>query len=239
MESIKKEIDNVKRNPIKDYSLWSLMLSNFVTLYLAVKQDWSVLPMVWVYTVQVFIIGIVNFIRIVQLEKISDEERIVIRKVSSKGEISYLKWPLIYNLNKDIVDIIQGFLFLLVWVLYCFILLITIHGVYVGESWKEIGLSDLRYIVLASLIFFINHLFSYFYNRKYEEKRYTFMFLLQYPMIRTIMPMMLVIAFGSYSNGSIFYFFVIKTISDLFMHFIIHEYLNQEKIEEQDLEHYT
>jgi hypothetical protein len=56
-----------------DLSLWSLLLSNAITIYLAVQQGWNLSVVIWIYWFQNIIIGGFNFIRILQQEDFSTD----------------------------------------------------------------------------------------------------------------------------------------------------------------------
>src|SRR3989338_9301463 len=62
-----------QRNLLSDPSLWFLMVSNFVTIFFATKENWNVSIIMWVYLFQSITIGFFNFIRILQLKEFSTE----------------------------------------------------------------------------------------------------------------------------------------------------------------------
>lgn len=85
---------------------------------------------------------------------------------------------------------------------------------------------ELKYIFLTALLFFINHLFSYFYNRPKDTKKQNIGSLMFYPYAR-IIPMHLTIIFGSSFGGALPLFLVLKTFADAIMHVVEHNVLRK------------
>jgi hypothetical protein len=214
-----ESISNFQSKPAHDFSLWFLFFSNITTIYIAVKKDWDILPLLWTYLLQFLVIGIVSFIRIVLAKKMPYE---------FNGKV-YWEKPDENNIIKFIKGIFWGFLFLLHYgLLFIALIIVLIQGPYADEKyWGKINTVDIKYIVFVSLIFFVNHLFSYIYNRKKESYPMDINFLNIYPYVR-IMPIFLVIGFGVMVKGSIFFFLILKTLIDLLTHKMEHEYLKKE-----------
>ncbi len=83
---------------------------------------------------------------------------------------------------------------------------------------------DYKYIIFASLIFFINHLFSFFYHRDQDSNQQSTSQLMAYPYLR-IIPMHLAIIFGAIYHQGLLIFLVLKTIIDIYSHFLEHSTL--------------
>jgi hypothetical protein len=90
------------------------------------------------------------------------------------------------------------------------------------------GFSSLewKYILLTALMFFLNHLFSHFYNRSRDTKKQNIGSLMSYPYAR-IIPMHVTIIFGGLFMGFILPFLLLKTFADLIMHTMEHEVLRK------------
>jgi hypothetical protein len=62
-----------QRNLFADSSLWFLLLSNIITIFFAINENWSLSTIIWIYWFQSITIGFFNFIRILRLKKFSTE----------------------------------------------------------------------------------------------------------------------------------------------------------------------
>ena len=204
--------NKLRRNLFGDLSLWFLLLSNLVTVFFAIKEHWNLLILMWIYWFQSITIGFFNFIRILQLKEFSNKEFIINDKV--------------VQLTKGI-KIFFAFFFLVHYGLFHFIYMIFLLTETFTKTYRNASnFIELKYIFLTSLLFFINHLFSYVYNRQKDTKKQNIGALMFYPYAR-IIPMHLTIIFGSSLADALPFFLVLKTFADCIMHIIEHNVLRK------------
>lgn len=86
--------------------------------------------------------------------------------------------------------------------------------------------AEVKYILLTALIFFINHLFSYFYNKPQDAGKQNIGSLMLYPYAR-IIPMHLTIILGPLFGGALPLFLILKTFADAIMHIVEHNVLKK------------
>jgi len=193
---------------LNDLSLWFLLFSNIITIFLAIKENWNLSTIMWIYWFQSVIIGFFNFIRMFQLKKFSTEG------VKIDGQFVQPNNSTKFRLS---------FFFLFHYGFFHFGYLVFLL------NYASLQIVGLKYILLTALIFFINHLFSYIYNKPYDTKKQNIGTLMFYPYAR-IIPMHLVIIFGSIFGGALTSFLILKTFADAIMHIIEHKVLRREKI---------
>lgn len=192
-----------------DISTWTLLGSNIWVLILYLKDGSDLGTILVVYWIQSVIIGFFNFIRIINLKEFSTEGFLVngrAVKPTRKTKIQ-VAWFFAFH---------YGF----------FHLIYAIFLIVVFIAPKNSGTITLSLILGSAAIFFVNHLFSFFYNRNRdtgEENIGQIMFL---PYAR-ILPMHLMIIFGIFLKGTLgmIIFMFIKTIADLAMHIFEHKKL--------------
>jgi hypothetical protein len=201
-----------QRNPFSDPSLWFLLFSNITTIFFAITENWSLSTIVWVYWFQSITIGFFNFIRILQLKEFSTEG---------------------FKINGRPAQPTQGtkfftaFFFLFHFGFFHFVYLIfLLTGTFTKEYGNTPNLSEVKYILLTALVFFINHLFSYFYNKPRDTKKQNIGSLMFYPYAR-IIPMHLTIILGFSFGGTLLLFLVLKTFADAIMHIVEHNILRK------------
>jgi hypothetical protein len=208
-----------KKYTLNDFSLWLLLFSNFVTLFLAVNEGWNLTTIMWIYWFQSVTIGFFNFLRILQLKEFSTEGLKINGRPaqSTQGIKIYIAFFFLFH---------YGFFHFV----YFFFLLFGTSSQSFGDGPNVV---DPKYIFLTVLLFFVNHLFSYFYNRSRDIKNQNLGSLMFYPYAR-IIPMHLTIIFGSFfdmffgSFGFVLPFFlVLKTFADVIMHFVEHNVLRK------------
>ena len=201
-----------QRNLFGDPSLWFLLLSNLVTIFFATKENWNLSTIMWVYWFQSITIGFFNFIRILQL-----------REFSTEG----------FKINGQPAQPTQGtkifaaFFFLFHYGFFHFVYLIfLLTGTFTKAYENGSDFIGLRYIFLTASLFFINHLFSYLYNKPKDTKKQNIGSLMFYPYAR-IIPMHLTIIFSSSFIGVLPFFLVLKTFVDGTMHIVEHNVLRK------------
>ncbi len=207
-------IEKTKKHFIKgifDPSGIALIISNIITIFLAVKEGWSLGTIMLIYWAQSVIIGIFVFIKILSLKKFSTEN---------------------FRINHQPVEPTKGtkyftaFFFLIHYGLFHLAYLIFLFSKNPITQGSIVSLSSPIIVVLISIaIFFADHLFSFIYNFKEDSNKEknigTVMF---FPYAR-IIPMHLTIVFGFFlvqSTGGIIFFLILKTIADVIMHAVEH-----------------
>lgn len=184
----------------KDSSALVLILSNLITIILAVIFSWSIMIILWSYWLQSVIIGFFNFFKILSLKNYSAER--VKLGAAVFFAFHYGFFHLAYAL------FLAGFSFFS----------------------QSISFGDLTFVLLSGIIFFFNHLFSFLYfKNKSNKKNQNIGSVMMFPYLR-IIPMHFIIVFGGIflvtGIGSVFVlilFLLLKTAADLAMHLIEHK----------------
>ncbi|MBU4502414.1 MAG: hypothetical protein KKA79_07495 [Nanoarchaeota archaeon] len=177
-----------------DPSSWSLILANIVTLVWAIKESRPLASLMLVYWVQSVILGFFQFIKILSLEKVP------IKNISFSGETlestrktrtlltkisSFKKAPDVIQKTKILIALIFAFHYG------------SFHLYYLSFLNKTVST---QLILVTGGTFFINHLFSYLYNKEADEKQEkSIRQIMVYPYVR-ILPMHLTIILGSIFN---------------------------------------
>lgn len=112
-----------------------------------------------------------------------------------------------------------------------FIEISGLTGTFIEKYGNAPSLVELKNVFLTALIFFLNHLFSYLYNRPKDTKKQNIGSLMFYPYAR-IIPMHLTIIFGPACNLSLPLFLLLKTIADVIMHSVEHNVLRKGELQE-------
>jgi len=204
---------------ISDLSLWFLLFSNIVTIFFAITENWNLSTIMWVYWFQSITIGFFNFIRILQLKEFSTEG---------------------FKINQQPAQRTQGtkifiaFFFLFHYGFFHFgYLMFLLSGKLTNIHRDTPNFAEVKYIFLVSLLFFINHLFSYFYNRPKDTKMQNIGSLMFYPYAR-IIPMHLTIIFGSLFGSALPLFLVLKTFADVIMHIVEHNVIRKGELQKTE-----
>lgn len=189
-----------------DRSASILILSNLVVIILAVIQRWQIIELLWVYWLQNIIIGFFNWRRMMNLKEFSTENfksnGVQLPSTKATKQSTALFFLAHYGFFHAV------YLVFLIQIIDDIPSLALLHG--------AIGLA----------IFFLNHFFSYNYNRELDDASRpnigTIMFL---PYLRVI-PMHLVLMFAismdRQSLGPLLFFLLLKTTADVLMHVIEH-----------------
>lgn len=194
-----------KKGLFADLSFWILVLSNCLTIGVAVAKNWPLLTLLIVYWVQSVIIGFFNYWRIVTLKEFSTEGFYLNDKPVSPTEKTKRSAANFFALH-------YGFF----------------HAIYAVFLFSYAGDVNVTYVLWGGCIFFLDHLFSFKYNREKDEKKKrnigSLMFL---PYVR-IVPMHIIILFcGVLLSGKapLIMFLGLKTVADAVMHIVEHEML--------------
>jgi len=198
---------------ISDPSTRSLILSNLITIFLAVFQNWNILTVLWVYWFQSMIIGFFNFIRIISLKQFSTEGMTVNGSPVEPTYGTKIFYALFFAFHYSFFHFVYAMVF---------------------KSLSE-TLIDLNSVLLASGIFFLNHMFSYFYNKEKDSPKENLGRIMMFPYTR-IIPMHLTLIFGSFlGRGMLILFLLLKTLADLIMHVKEHENPIQESTDQTSI----
>jgi len=207
-----------KRNLLADSSLWLLLFSNFITIFFATKEGWNLSTIMWVYWFQSITIGFFNFVRILQLKEFSTEGLRINGQSVEPTQSTKIR---------------TAFFFLVHYGLFHFgYMAFLLSGNFAISYGQNFGILELKSIFLTAIIFFVNHLFSYFYNKPKDSRNQNIGNLMFYPYLR-IIPMHLTIILGSYYVNALPIFLVLKTFSDAAMHIVEHWVIR--KGEEQEI----
>jgi hypothetical protein len=204
--------ENQTKNPFTDLSLWFLLFSNIVTIFIATAENWKLSTIMWVYWFQSATIGFFNFIRIIQTKEFSN------KKISINEQPTQISPHIKYFL---------AFFFLFHFGFFQFGYLIFLLMGTITKSYGDTpNLDEIKYILLTALIFFINHLFSYLYNKSQDTQKQNIISLMVYPYAR-IVPMHLTIILGSLFGNTLPLFLVFKTFADTVTHVLEHSVLRK------------
>jgi len=189
-----------------DRSMVVLLLSNLVTIVLAVYQQWDVFVLMWVYWGQSVIIGYFNVRRIMDLKKFSTSGFMINNRPVKPTPETQRQTAVFFALHYGFFHL--GYL------------------IFLGTDTKVAGGFPLFNVLVCIGVFYLNHWFSYRYNREQEQERVPNIGnLMFFPYIR-IIPMHLMIVAGvtvlGGSTGALIVFLLLKTAADVAMHVIEH-----------------
>lgn len=200
----------IQKEVIEDRSLQNLIVTNLVTIVIALIEGWSLSPILWVYWFQSVTIGIFSFVRIWELRDFSTEGFTLNNKKVAPTKETKRSTAIFFAFHYGFFHL--GYFFFLVF-------------------GRGVDRNQFMFILLNALLFFGNHLKSYLYNCSKEQVKQNIGTLMFYPYLR-IIPMHLTIILGSMASiagvGLIF-FMILKTISDAAMHTIEHRVLRRGK----------
>lgn len=204
-------------NYLADPSVWLLLASNLLTIYFAATGGISLIIVLWIYWFQSVIIGIFNFVRILELKDFSTKDGRIGGKTLEPSSGLKIGMAFFFAFHYGFFHI--GYFMFLIFGLPMAALLAKFDGT---PADTEMFVSAGPWVVLiAAGAFFVNHLFSYLYNRKKEIKGQNLGTVMTYPYLR-ILPMHLICVFGLFTSGGLMIFLVLKTIADVVMHTIEH-----------------
>ena len=189
-----------------DRSMVVLLLSNLFTMVLAVYQQWDVFVLMWIYWGQSVIIGYFNVHRIMDLKEFSTAGFRINNRPVKPTPATQRQTAIFFALHYGIFHL--GYL------------------VFLGADAKVAGGFPVFSVLVCVGVFYLNHWFSYRYNREQEQDRVpnigSIMF---FPYIR-IIPMHLMIVAGvtvlGGSTGALIVFLLLKTAADVAMHVVEH-----------------
>jgi len=211
MNSSIESSNKQKPNPFLDKSLWLLFTVNLFTIFLAISQEWKLTTLMWIYWFQSITIGFFNFIRIFQLKEFTTENYKINNVQAEPTQYTKISSAFFFLFH------FGGFHF--VYLLFLFVFSI------VGIFGEVPSINEFLWILITSVLFFVNHLFSYLYNKPKDNQKPNIGTLVFYPYAR-ILPMHLtIVGFGFIINNSLLLFLILKTFADCIMHVVEHRYL--------------
>ena len=183
-----------------------LLLSNLLTIVMAVIQGWDVSMLMWIYWGQSVVIGYFNVHRIMDLERFSTKGFRINDQAVEPTRETQRKTAVFFAMHYGIF-----------------------HLVYAVFLFKDASLEGTVSLLAAGVCvfaFYLNHRYSWQYNRARDRERVpnigNIMF---FPYLR-IIPMHLTILFGGFLGGhgtfSLLFFLLLKTAADVAMHVIEH-----------------
>ena len=199
----------------KDKSAMILLLSNVLAIIFVLIQQWNLLIIMLGYWLQSIIIGFFNFLKIISLKDFSVKDL----KVNNKS----------VKATKNTKIFIAFFFVFHYGLFHCGYLSFLIS--FMEEKGVDI-MSEIYPLLLVGIIFFLNHLFSFWYN-KGEQKKQNIGKIMFFPYTRIIPMHLAIIAYGFFTIFSeivgfelyfmpLILFLTLKTFSDLIMHFTEH-----------------
>ena len=194
------------RQLTSDRSVTMLLLSNLLTIILAVLQQWDVHILMWIYCGQSIVIGYFNVHRILDLKEFSTENFRMNGRPVEPTRATQRSVATFFALHYGIF-----------------------HLVYLGFLLAETegaATFPLFTVLLCVAVFYLNHRFSYHYNRELEQDRVPNIgSLMFFPYVRIIPMHLTLIAGGSFLGGGmgpLLGFLLLKTLADVVMHIIEH-----------------
>jgi len=204
--------ERLQKYLLGDLSVWSLLLSNAITIFFAMKDGWDLPTLLWIYWIQSVIIGIFNVVRILRVREVSNESILPgdhpAKPARSKGG-SAIFFACHYGIFH-----------------FTYLMALLSSSVFAGAA----NAVDMRAIAFAALVFFGNHLFSFLYNARRDSGKQNTHVLMFYPYAR-IIPMHFMLALSLPLAGALPFFLVLKTLADVIMHSIEHNVLRKGEVQ--------
>jgi hypothetical protein len=209
---------------LTDPSSYSLLAANIITLILALVQHWSLIERMLTYWVQSVIIGFFHFLRILNLKDFDVKGFEINDRPVTVNPSTKQSTAIFFLIHYGIFHTVY-LMFLLSFGLFR----ILLNPANLPGS-LAVVLSGIGTIALNSIVFFVNHLFSYRYNLQRDQASKPNIGRLMFFPYARILPMHLTIIFGgaflSSGNapaGVVIFFLSLKTLADLIMHGIEHK----------------
>lgn len=187
-----------------DGSVLALFATNVVALLVAEREGWSVWSLMMVYWAQSVIIGIINVIRILSLDRFSTKDFRIDGRLAEPT-------PAVKR---------QTALFFAIFYFGCH----ALYFVFVYAHIIRAAPLVWQWLWACVAAFAVNHLWSFLYNLRLDRQGTTNVGTLMFTPFLRIVPMHLVIIFGSlFAPGtSLVIFGALKTLADVLMHFVEH-----------------
>ncbi len=183
----------------------ALLFTNLLVIYFAVREDWSLVQIIWIYWLQSIIIGFFNFIRILTLKNFTTTN------------LKINKQPV--NPSKGL-QLFTAFFFAVHYGSFHFSYLFFLVAMSL-----TVKVPDFKLVLLSGLIFLLNHGYSFFSNLKSDSVREQNLGRVMFFPYARIIPMHLIILAGAvYWKGveGLILFLLLKTLADLILHWVEH-----------------
>lgn len=193
---------DVKRPFYNDLSFWVLIFTNGVTIAYTIIENWPLITIMLVYWVQSCIIGFFNVVRILSLKEFSTEGYYINDKPVAPTEKTKRKSAYFFAFH-------YGFFH----AIYAVFLLTNIEGI------------SVHHVLFGGIIFFVDHLFSFRYNRERDqEKIQNLGRLMAFPYARVVPMHLVIVFFGVFLSGTLplLVFLGLKSLADVIMHVVEH-----------------
>lgn len=189
----------------RNLSFWFLMVANIATIFFATGDDWSLLSILCVYWSQSVIIGIFHFFRMVHLEKLKNDEYAKSNKPPLKPLSTFSRQPYFFTLH-------FGFF-------HIFFALYLILGFFFKQYGEPPDSETVVQMIMIIILFFINNLFTYVYNRPKDTAKQHLDSLTFYPYPRLVITHLAII-FGPAIINETWIFMIAKTAADTIIHLV-------------------
>jgi len=192
-----------------DLSLWALIGSNLIMIAWALIEGWSLGVIMWIYWTQSVAIGILWFFKILTLKEFSTKDfKINDRPVA----------PTTGTKNQTAVFFLLHYGFFHLG-----------YSIFLHTIFKSVNRPP---IFLMAGIFLAYQCFSFFYNRKWQQKQKPNIGKMMFFPYARIIPMHITIIAGGFlqeklgltflSNATLVLFMLLKTLADVIMHTVEH-----------------
>lgn len=186
----------------KSSSMISLILANILMIIWAIIEGWNITNIIWIYWFQSVVIGIFQAKKMLDLKEFSTKGLKMNNKPVLPTKIGKLSVVIFFCFH-------YGF--------FHFVYLIFLVGILKNVIWTS--------VFIISIIFFINHLFSYMRNKREDSKKIKNIGNMMFLPYARIIPMHLIILLAIPFSGSLILliiFMILKTIADVIMHIAEH-----------------
>ena len=194
----------IRRFLWRDPSALSLIVSNLITIGVALIQRWELSVLMRIYWAQSVIIGLANFIRILHLHEFSTRGmRVNGRAVQPTRKVKTQ----------------TAFFFLAHYGFFHLIYLLFLAGM------ARLPAGSLVPVFFCVAVFLVNHAYSLIVNLRADLARKPNIGAVMFFPYARIIPLHLTIIFGSFlitGAAGLVFFLVLKTLADLIMHGVEH-----------------
>jgi hypothetical protein len=166
----------------KSYSVWSLLISNLLIALFTIVEKQSVLNVLWIYWFQSVIIGVFNFFKILSLKEYAVEGLKVNNKPLKQTKAAKITVATFFLFHYGFFHFVYA-MFLSAF--------ISIGGISNGGI-------DVTFILLTSLIFFVNYLGEFIFSLKREQAAAQSLPILMMAPYKRIIPMHLTIILAGF-----------------------------------------
>lgn len=185
----------------KDPIIWTLLISNLVTIVFALAERWNVGNVLIVFWIQCVFIGIFNLLRMLNVSNKAIED-ISVQDPNKPA-----------NPNNAMMTKVVFIIFFVMfyWAFLGGLLGGIISLYFVKKLTGEIHAGS---IAIVALLFLANHTYSYFKSRE-KDKEASISILLFYPFLRVIPMQAITYAYLAFPQAALAVFLIAKTFVDL------------------------